>query len=253
MNKKRQMLIKVWKDTQTKCLRNIYGNLIINDSILFKANDERFNFTNLNKKYDKTHVTVLNEDVLVVAETLHNLDANKIMVLNMASYYKNGGGVSSGCMSQEEELFRRTNYFMSLDDKFYPLKKGEAIYTKNVYIIKDNMYSDLKKPFTVSMIAIAALKNPQLDVYGLYTQKKYYSMCNIIENIFRVSYFLGYENLVLGSLGCGAYSNPSEEVAKIFNIYLKKYDCCFKTIIFAVLSKHDKNFDNFDNIIIKSA
>ena len=51
---------------------------------------------------------------------------------------------------------------------------------------------------------------------------------------------------ILGALGCGAFHNPPEEIVKIFNIYLEKYNGCFKTIVFAVLSRSDNNFDIFN-------
>jgi uncharacterized protein (TIGR02452 family) len=77
-------------------------------------------------------------------------------------------------------------------------------------------------------------------------------MNNVIENIFKTAYYNGNETLVLGALGCGAYHNPPMEVIKIFNRFLKKYNGCFKKIVFAVYSKYDKNYELFDSYIFKN-
>jgi len=76
----------------------------------------------------------------------------------------------------------------------------------------------------------------------------YQVTCNVIDNIFKVSYVKKHDVLILGALGCGAYSNPTREIAQIFKLYLDKYNGCFKTIIFAVLSKDDGSYNNNYNI-----
>lgn len=106
----------------------------------------------------------------------------------------------------------------------------------------------MENPFPVSMLASAAIKNPEL-IKGRYIQEDYIMMKNTIENIFKVAYLHKKETLVLGALGCGAYYNPPMIVISIFNEYLKKYNGCFKNIVFAVYSRRDKNFDLFNEFI----
>ena len=80
---------------------------------------------------------IFNDDTLIIANKLYLSTKSNILVLNMASEYKAGGGVENGAMAQEEELFRRSNYFESLTPNLYPIKEFEAVYTKDVCIFKD--------------------------------------------------------------------------------------------------------------------
>lgn len=248
-NDAREYRKNVWLDTVEKCTKGKFKDLPTGQSYLFHPHDKEFSNIKMTNKFDKTNVIVVNADTLVTAKTLNDAGASNVLVLNMASWLKRGGGVETGCSAQEEELFRRSNYFMSYDNRFHPLKKGEAIYTPKVTIIKDQNYNDLTAPFKVSMLAIAALKNPNLTNENKYTDYDLNTMSNIIENIFRVSYLMNHDVLVLGALGCGAYYNPPEEVVKIFNTFLTKYDKMFKIIVFAVLSNEDENFNIFDKNI----
>jgi uncharacterized protein (TIGR02452 family) len=72
-----------------------------------------------------------------------------------------------------------------------------------------------------------------------------------IENIFRVAYLHKKETLILGALGCGVYRNPPQIIISLFNEFIKKYNGCFKNIIFAVYSTKDNNYELFNEKIIK--
>ncbi len=242
--------IKVYEDTKRKCLDGTYGKLIKGISYLMKNSNSRLDSVLLKRKYDKMCVEVVNDDVLVVANRLHTDGEKNILVLNMASNYRAGGGVERGAMAQEEELFRRSNYFMSLDNTFYPLEPASVVYTPNVSIVKDRHYRDLSAPhLSVSMLAVAAIRNPKLTRKGEYSESDYKIMFDTIHNIFKVSYMMNHETLILGALGCGAFHNPPVEVIKIYNIFLEKYSGCFKNVIFAVYSREDDNFAYFSKYI----
>lgn len=248
MNK--SLLKNIYRDTVYKCLHGKFSKL---------SNGKSSKFTNIDLKhielkplFDKTNIDVVNEDTFVVCEEL--LNENNICVLNMASYLRPGGGVQNGSMAQEEELFRRSNYFQKLKPYFHPLEFSDIIYSSCVYIIKSKSYDDLSNPKKNSMIAAAALKYPDLtdDKSTYIDQRDYDIMRNTIHNIFKVAYMNDHNILVLGALGCRAYLNPAIQVINIFNECLQRYNKCFKKIIFAVYSKKDKNFDKFNKLIIKN-
>ncbi len=242
-----QNLIKIYWDTKKKCTEGKFSKFGGCLSEMYKFDDPYLNASNFVPKF-KTNIQVINGLVLDVTQQLVSQGNTNIMVLNLASSYNPGGGVTGGAVAQEEDLFRKTNYFLSLPRKFYPLPKGNVIYTDKVYVVKDNKFNDIDEPYPVSMLAAAAIKDP-IIFKGKYTQEDYNVMKTTIENIFKVAYLHCKETLVLGALGCGAYNNPPIIVASIFNEYLKKYDGCFKNIVFAVYSKHDNNFKLFNKYI----
>ena len=193
------------------------------------------------------NIKLFNDDTLIVTKELYDITKANILVLNMASEYKAGGGTENGAMAQEEELFRRTNYFMSLTQNLYPLKELDGIYTKNVYILKDDNYNQIT-PYQCSFIAVAGLRKPYLK-NGNYNSIDREIMKKKIEMIFKCAIFYGHTNIVLGALGCGVFANPPEEVADIFNETIKKYGKCFDNIYFAIKSIRDNNYDIFTSKI----
>jgi uncharacterized protein (TIGR02452 family) len=91
----------------------------------------------------KTKVSVVEMDCLEAAH-LEVQKGSRPLVLNMASANSPGGGYRKGDGAQEENLFRRTNYLMSLDDLFgmnpghpmYPIAEFGGIYSSNVTVFR---------------------------------------------------------------------------------------------------------------------
>ncbi|AYV76407.1 MAG: hypothetical protein Terrestrivirus6_33 [Terrestrivirus sp.] len=248
----RPKLRAIYKDTQTKCF-NKYSKIKCDASTKYSYNTLK----NINMKplFEKTNIEVIKEDTLVSCKNLLEFfHVNKICALNMASTYRPGGGVEEGSAAQEEELFRRTNYFLTLKEHFYRLTDGDVIFSPTVTIIKDQNYTDIKSPFTVSFIASSALKYPD-TIHDATTKTEKYTdtdreiMTKAIDNIFRAAYLNKKTVLVLGALGCGAYHNPVNEIIDIYNKCIEKYDKCFEKIVFAVYSKKDKNYSLFSQYI----
>lgn len=239
----RHKLTEVYKDTMFQCRQSKNPNVNPGSfSTLYRTKDLEHK---MEAKYDTMTVEIQNEDTFEATKKYVSAD-NNVVILNMASCFKPGGGVEHGAMAQEEELFRRSNYFMSLPRKFYPLNIGDTIYTPKVTVIKNKEYESLAEPFSIAAIAAAALRKPYLKKDKYHPSDKAH-MTTIIENIFKVAYLHKHEILILGAIGCGAYGNPQEEVIEIFNTCLLKYWGCFKHVIFAVYSKrtYDVNYDMF--------
>lgn len=191
----------------------------------------------------KSRIMIFNDDTLIIANKLYLSTKSNILVLNMASEYKAGGGVENGAMAQEEELFRRSNYFESLTPNLYPIKEFEAVYTKDVCIFKDDNYN-LITSFKCSFVAIPAIRKPYLKNYK-YNSIDRDIMRKKIDFIFKIAIYYNYKNIVLGALGCGAFGNPPEEVAELFNDVIQKYHNNFDNIYFAIKSIRDINYDTF--------
>ena len=164
----------------------------------------------------------------------------------MASCYKPGGGVETGCNAQEEVLFRRSNYVLTLDNNFYPIH-DKIIYSELITFFKDSSYN-ICEQFSCSAIACSAIKNPYL-INNKYNENDKKNMDEKINKIFCVAIENNVEVLVLSAFGCGAYYNPPEEVAKIMYKYSNKYSGYFKKIYIAIIdNKYTDNYNIFKNI-----
>jgi uncharacterized protein (TIGR02452 family) len=172
-----------------------------------------------------------------------------VMVLNMASDYKPGGGVGSGKTAQEEVLFRRSNAVLTHPSKFYPLEYNQIIYSECVNIFKSSTYQYIDD-VEISMISVPAIRKPKLYKM-LYKNEDYKLMYDKIEAIFRVGIQNKHTALVLGALGCGVFNNPPDQVAEIFKIMIDKYKNYFKKIGFAVLVVKDSDNENLESFIKK--
>ena len=65
---------------------------------------------------DVTKAEIENSDTFDMAiKYVNNKQGLNPLVLNMASDYKPGGGVETGSKAQEEDLFRRSNYYQTVN------------------------------------------------------------------------------------------------------------------------------------------
>jgi uncharacterized protein (TIGR02452 family) len=256
MGERKRMLAEVFQDTIDYCVspstptQSIPGVISYNSGYLDNLNIE------LKPRFETTEVIVENEDTFRLTKRL--IDEGKttskgVCALNNASAKNSGGGARNGASAQEECLFRCSNYFLHIPQALYPLQNSELLLSRDIWVFKDALddYNRIQ-PFNVNCIACAARCGPKTawnDTHNIEVYK--YSkdrdiMRNKVEDIFKVAYLNNYDTLVLGALGCGAFGNPPHEVAKIFLDTIKKYNKCFKTISFAVLSfGKNQNYEIF--------
>lgn len=223
----------------------------------------------------ETEIKVIDKDCIYAAKDLIDRGFNPCM-LNMASFSTPGGGVTKGSSAQEENIFRRSNIFMSLyqfhsigenygvkqREERYPLDYNfGGIYTPHVTIFKggsDTRYTLLEEPFEVAVVSVSAVKNPtlhdgKLEPWVIDTTK------SKIRQIFDIAIENGHDSLVLSAFGCGAYNTPPTEMARLFKevIESKKYKRAFKAIHFAIINlpstngKHNPegNFQPFKDVL----
>lgn len=247
-------LVKVYEHTCSIINKKPLSELITPDSELIY----RFSHNKTERfipNEDGCDVSVSNIDTFESAKQFIDEGLNP-MVLNMACFSHPGGGVANGARAQEEDLFRKSTYCKAVEDipnDFYPLK--EYLYSPKIWVVKDSNYDLLDKPFSVSALAVAAIKHP--PVYIVNKEETYKSksdrqlMQEKIDMIFRIGIIKRHDSLVLGALGCGAYGNPTKEVAKMYVESLNNYANYFQKIDFAVLSSpNNPNFDIFNQIIM---
>ncbi|KAH3766266.1 general transcriptional repressor [Pelomyxa schiedti] len=219
-----------------------------------------------------THVEVVNEDCLVAASRLKH-EGLRPLVLNMASPKRPGGGYMNGANGQEENLFRRSNYFQILEDPEnvdrkrtwgYPLPEFGAVYSAGVSVFRaseENGYAFLGTPEQFDFIALSAYISPKLVPalkYWPTAQKNEFAMDpkfadktkDKLSLIFETAWQKGYDSLVLSAFGCGAFRNPPLHMAYLFKEVMAHYQGAFARIIFAILDDHKiKNHNPRGNFV----
>jgi uncharacterized protein (TIGR02452 family) len=222
--------------------------------------------------YRSTSVRVINEDCLVAYEELVS-EGYRPLLLNMANATSPGGGYRRGDGAQEENIFRRSDYYRSLDmeldgrtptarfhctsnceldrltgrQKMYPMDEFGAIYTSGLTVFRqpeDTGYAFMKKPmFNVCAIAIAAYRNPKLHDNRFLSSRYSIGMRKKIETIFAIAKHHKHDCLILSAFGCGAFRNPPKHVARIFKSVIEQYAGFFKQISFAIIDDHNTGQD----------
>jgi uncharacterized protein (TIGR02452 family) len=185
-------------------------------------------------------------------------------VLNLASRQNPGGGVLGGSGAQEENLFRRTNLFLSLyqfadyaheygikkHERSYPLDRNTGgIYSADITVFRGsekNGYCLLKKPYTISVVTVPAINHPELTKQAgqLYIADRLVEPSKEkIRTILRIAGKYKHDCLILGAFGCGAYKNPPHHMAALFKeVFLEKeFRAKFKLVVFAILEDHNSN------------
>jgi hypothetical protein len=192
--------------------------------------------------FNSTNVRVINEDCLISYNTFVS-SGMKPLLLNMANATIPGGGYRKGDGAQEENLFRRSNYYMSLDytmdpeqdqyinskrnycsstgqisplpvhQSLYPIDEYGAIYTSGITAFRgteNEGYPFLKRPlYDVCAVAIAAYRDPSIHKNKRRLTSEFaVGTRKKIETLFAIAYKHGHDSLVLSALGCGAFKNP---------------------------------------------
>ena len=226
----------------------------------------------------RTVFTVSNTDSFDAAKLLSEKQSKNtsvlknILVLNFANPYTPGGGVLNGANAQEEDLCRRSTLYKSLTSeeasKFYEEnKKGKeniftdaAILSPHVEVFRNPNGSYLDKPLEVAVLTMAAPYVPGL--VGVKKEEIYDVFKTRIMGMLDIAINEGYENLVLGAWGCGAFGNDAQLVSRAFFEVFKEIrvpsadglfkdlecDSLFRYVCFAVL---DKSYDQFNYFSFK--
>lgn len=240
----------------------------------------------MNRK-DFQHVHVMgrvgvgcrNIDSFAMAQELHEWNflfsgekANNILVLNFANPVNPGGGVRRGSAAQEEDLCRKSSLLLSLEShqaqRYYKYNRSlhtdmgsdAIILTPNVEIIRDVNGELLDESVIVSVMSCAAPMITQ-GMEGLSNEQYQEIFYNRICGMLKCAAYWGYQVLVLGAFGCGAFGNDAKWVSDLFYKALKEFSYdgmsakdFFRRIDFAVLDRtpgrynfneFNRNFEHF--------
>lgn len=229
--------LNVWKDTVEQCTDGKVSKVSVVTSIKLHAVN-----VDMRKLFDVTPVYVLNMDTADAAMDLVR-KGYRPLLLNMADNKKAGGMVRNGSPAQEENLFRRSNYFKTLLQEYYPLNDTDVVFSPQVCFFKDNeecQYKELEKGVFADCIACPGINCPAIkeseNGYVFQQSSDRVLMKEKARMIFKVAYLYGHDVLVLSAHGCGAWAGPAHEIAQIYQDLIGEYKGCFRAIVFAILS-----------------
>lgn len=203
-----------------------------------------------------TPISIIDGDTYSVAHEILLADpsrAGKVTVLNMASDLGPGGGCKKGSLAQEESLCYRSTLYHSIDKPdYYPLPPLAGIYSPGVVVYRKDMkdgfmpYEDKNEWFVVSVVSLAGLRRPELspDETEFATPAIERLLANKIRQTLRIAAVNSMEYIILGALGCGAFRNPPEAVAKTFKQVLSEdeWKGVFKGVVFAVMGGNGRQW-----------
>lgn len=186
----------------------------------------------------------------------------RVCVLNFASATNAGGGVKKGSSAQEECLCRESSLYQSLKSDYlwknyysYHRERHNTLYTNRlvyvpkVTVIKDARGKDIE-PFEVSVIGCAApnlrehpsnAMNPCAGEPVKITDKE---LLELLTERYRRVVALAEEKkteiLVTGAIGCGAFKNKPEIVARAWKEALKKNGSTLEKVVFGIYCKENE-------------
>jgi uncharacterized protein (TIGR02452 family) len=185
-----------------------------------------------------TRVQVANETTLEAAKRLVN-QGLKVMALNFANGVNPGGGFLHGARAQEEVLCRSSALYMTLrGDPMYqahsqrplPDSTSWAILSPSVPVFRLDDGTLLDAPWTVSFLTCAA---PYAPAVG--QPKSGDLLKERIHRVLSIASAYGYEALILGAWGCGAFANAPWRTAQDFRQALEgDFARSFSEVVFAV-------------------
>eukprot|EP00121_Abeoforma_whisleri_P009988 Awhi_evm1s9198 len=165
-------------------------------------------------------VQVMNCTSLQAARLFEEMGQHPL-VLNFANGTGAGGGFLTGSRAQEETLCFASTLSHSLfaNSEFYDYHKSHGLSNESssyalvskVKVFCDDEYNLLSAPWNMDVITCAA---PKAKKVGRERSNK--MMSDRVARVLAIAQSLGYEYLVLGAWGCGAFGNDTEATAKFF-------------------------------------
>lgn len=179
-----------------------------------------------------------------------------VLVLNFANPVNIGGGVYKGARAQEEDLCRRSSLLRSLESphasRYYRYNRSfrthmgtdAMIFSPEVEIFRDE-HGELMDETAVAAVLTCAAPMISYGLEGMSEQEYLVMFFNRILSVLKCAAYFGYEDLVLGAWGCGAFGNDAAVVSDLFcrAMELMSAETMFRNIVFAVRSKGEESYN----------
>lgn len=196
-------------------------------------------------------------------EAAKGYNGKKVAVLNFANNHSIGGAPFRAG-AQEESLCRCSTLYPCLQAMRYAfyekhirqfethqinhMGNDDLIYTPGVVVFKTDertepIYPKMMSPQDWYFVDVITSAAPEL--WKGYSRPTDYEaqITSRVNKILDVAAREGAQVLILGAWGCGAFSNPSDVVARVFMTQLKNYN--FETVEFALATRGDLSTNAF--------
>lgn len=188
--------------------------------------------------FAETRVGVANETTLAAGRRLKGRGLRPL-ALNVANGVNPGGGFLLGARAQEEALCRASALYVTLEgDAMYAAHRDQGhhessdwvVLSPDVPVFRDDAGRPLAAPWLLSFATCAA---PYAPTVG--RARAADLLRARISRLLAVAQAHGFESLVLGAWGCGAFANEPERTARDFRSALEgEFAGAFREVVFAV-------------------
>lgn len=245
------------------------GNRIPELQRLAKQNVARWHLERIVEN-EPIQVQILQGDWGVVTQSMTRKYGKCFAVLNMANAFVPGGAYVEGASAQEENIFRRTDcHFYIGSDEYnevqdcyhYAMSQLISAVNGEVYLDvrnprvcvrgpEDRERSDLGYPWLddKDVFPFFELRSAGQDLRDGSTFDEPNARRRIAAQLDTLIKH-GVRHVVLGAQGCGAFMNPSEDVARIYYEEIALRHSSFTVIAFAIFNSGygPDNFSPFAN------
>lgn len=166
------------------------------------------------------------------ARWLLDRGSRRVVVLDFASDSEPGGGWRGNQQgTQEESLCRASSLGRALEKLDYPIPAYGMAHVPEVVVIRDDSGALLSRPFSVGVLA-AALRDVGGD--GEPSAKQQQHLERKVDGVLAAAASFGYDAIVLGSWGCGAFGNEVALVARaIASALAGRFASAFAAVAYA--------------------
>ena len=149
----------------------------------------------------------------------------------------------------------RTNFNMiTHNGNPFPLKEKECVYNKVISVIRDKNLQPIPLPqiYTMGLIVVSPIHKPPLLDENRMGSVEFLNLMSTVETIFQTAIFYGHNILLLTPLGHIVDEVPQEDVIKIYNSLILKYQHRFKYIVVCIPPwEGSELFNLYDQNILK--
>lgn len=171
----------------------------------------------------------------VNAEPKDGLKPIVMCTVNRESFFGTNYNQSEGII---DDLFNlRCNYNMiTQNGNPFPIKDKECVYNKFLTVIRDAKFNPipLQNTYTFSVITISSIHKPPLIDENRMGSTEFLNLMSTVETMFQTAIYYGHNVLILSPIGYTEDDVPQEDVIKIYNSLIFKYQHMFLYIVVAV-------------------